>query len=376
MRPELGSSSLVRRVLLASVALAGSLAAQQPSPVVVEAAEVRELQEARRVSGEVRAARRARIAAREPGLVAEMLVREGDLVEAGAPLARLDATLLETDVTILQAERARAAAELVEAEAAAEREQRNYAVLEQLAERDAVNPKELADARSQAAVVEARRARAEGEVAVIEARARQLERRIADMTPTAPFRGWVVARHAEAGAWVGVGGPVVELISAGELEAWLDVPQAYWTALAQASGPLVLDVDTGARIEAQSWRVVPALETAGRTFPLVVALPEGAGLAAGMSLSAEVPTGARAEHLTVARDAILRGETGPYVYVAQPGAEGGHAAALTPVDVVFYAGDRAAVRSPRLSRGDLVIVEGNERLFPTAPVAPRQRDAR
>jgi multidrug efflux pump subunit AcrA (membrane-fusion protein) len=41
-----------------------------------------------------------------------------------------------------------------------------------------------------------------------------------------------------------------------------------------------------------------------------------------------------------------------------------------PVEVLFYTGERVAVRAGRLEPGELVVVEGNERLYPSAPVAP------
>ena len=90
-----------------------------------------------------------------------------------------------------------------------------------------------------------------------------------------------------------------------------------------------------------------------------------------MSVTATVPTGAEADHLTVSRDAILRSATGPYLYVAAGGGDGKPAAAvMVPVEVLFSVGDRAAVRGRDLAAGALVVVEGNERLFPGAPLLP------
>ena len=40
------------------------------------------------------------------------------------------------------------------------------------------------------------------------------------------------------------------------------------------------------------------------------------------------------------------------------------------VTVLFPEGDRFVVRSPELKEGDQVVVEGNERLFPSMPVTP------
>ncbi len=80
------------------------------------------------------------------------------------------------------------------------------------------------------------------------------------------------------------------------------------------------------------------------------------------------------ERLLVSRNAILRNEAGAFLYVARqpPGAAGGEAARAVPlrVTVSFGVGDRVVVQGAGLAEGDLVVVEGNERLFPMMPVIP------
>ena len=48
----------------------------------------------------------------------------------------------------------------------------------------------------------------------------------------------------------------------------------------------------------------------------------------------------------------------------------GNVAQLVPVGALFRAGGRVAVSSPQLRAGALTVVEGNERLFPGAPLLP------
>jgi len=183
-----------------------------------------------------------------------------------------------------------------------------------------------------------------------------------------------VSRRAEAGSWVGTGGALVELVSSDALEAWVDVPQAWFASLRASQEPLQLEFDAkpGEAVTVSSWRILPDVAAQGRTFPLIAGLPADPAIAPGMSVTASVPTGARAEYLTVGRDAILRGDTGAYVYVAKPTApDAPHTAVFVPVEVLFRNGDRAAVRAPGLAPNDLVVVEGNERLFPSAPLLPQ-----
>ncbi len=116
---------------------------------------------------------------------------------------------------------------------------------------------------------------------------------------------------------------------------------------------------------------------------MVVTLDNSFGqLAPGMSLTAWVPTGKTAKRLTVDKDAVLRNETGTaYVYVArrQGPQSSSTPAVATPVNIkeLFPVGRRVVVESRNLQDGDLVVIEGNERLFPGMPILgnPRVRDA-
>jgi hypothetical protein len=122
-------------------------------------------------------------------------------------------------------------------------------------------------------------------------------------------------------------------------------------------------------------RAVPDVAQGARTFPLIVELAPDERLAPGMTLTAQLPTGGLREALTVHRDAVLRNEVGAYVYVATPGGDdagGAYQASFAPVELLFYSGQRAAVRSPALQPGALVVIEGNERLYPSAPVIPQE----
>lgn len=374
--PSAAAAFAAAALLLASAGIAAAphASAQQmpPSPVRVDAVRKAKLREQRRVTGNVRAHERSTVATREPGLVVESPLREGDRVEKGAVLARLDARRLELDLAVLEAEKK--AAETVVAERAddAERARRDLESLRGLTERGAANPRELRDAETAASMSESRVRNAQTLVTVLDARVAVMRDRIDDMTVKAPFAGRVVARHADVGEWLGEGAGVVELVS-DALEVWLDVPQRDFAYVVQSSaGARVVSDATGRALDVPGVRVVRDVDPRSRTFPVVAPLPGDAGLAPGMSVTAWVPTADEGEHLTVDEDAVLRGETGAYVYVAAPGAtkEAPSTAVPVPVEILFVQGDRAVVRAERLAEGAMAIVEGNERLFPGAPVAP------
>lgn len=367
------ASAVLAAASLAALATAPPARAQQmpPSPVRVDPARREKIREQRRVTGNVRAQDRSRVAAREPGLVLEAAFREGDRVEKGAVLARLDATRLGLDLAVLVAEKSAADTIVAERTDDLERARRDVESLRALASRDAANPRELRDAETAASMADSRVRNARTLIDVLDARIGVVRRRIDDMTVRAPFAGVVVARVAEPGQWVGEGDVVAEIVS-DTVEVWLDVPQRDFAYVGASGGSVRIVSDaTGAAVSVPRVRIVRDVDPRSRTFPVVATLPPESGLAPGMSVTAFVPTADEAEHLTVDEDAVLRSETGAYVYVAVPGRDGSPATAQpVPVAVLFVEAGRAAVRAERLDVGADVIVEGNERLFPTAPVAP------
>jgi len=362
-------------VLFAAAGIALAAPAQTqgapPAPVRVEALRLEEVQERRRVTGEIRAARRSRVAAEEAGLVIERAVEVGDAVEAGELLVRLDATRLELELRALEAERGQTQALLEERAAARSLAERDLETLEELTQRDAANPKELADGRSAVQIALARERQAQAQIELLEARAAILTERVSDTVTRAPFGGRVVRLETELGQWLNAGTPVVELISV-ELEAWFEVPQRHFAAVQHQRGPLEVTIDaSGEALVLGDYRIVASVDSRSRTFAVAGALPMRPELAHGMSIEAWVPTGAAGSELTVSRDALMRNEVGSFVYLAMPGSEGQPAtAAPIPVEVLFSVGERVVVRGAGLRPGAPAIVEGNERLFPGAPVIP------
>jgi RND family efflux transporter MFP subunit len=344
-----------------------------PASVRVDAARLETVQEQRMVTGDLRAVRQAEVATQEPGLVLEVAVEEGQSVRRGEVLARLDARRLELDLLDIEAQLQAAAATAQERRAEAAWRQRDLETYRSAARREASNAKELYDAEAQLAIAQARVSAAEQQIAVFGARADLFRKRLNDMTIAAPFDGIVVTKHVDPGEWLAEGDAVIALISTGAIDAWLDVPQQYAGAIIGKRPRVSISIDaSGQTIESGHTRAVPRVDPKARSFSLVVRLDDPSGtMAPGMSITGWVPTGQSSERLTLSKDALLRNDAGPYVYVARRSApQGPHAAVPTPVEVLFASKDRFVVRTQGIAPDDLIVVEGNERLFPMAPITP------
>jgi len=301
-------------------------------------------------------------------------IDQGQSVKKGQALARLDAGRLEIELQQALADRAVAEADVAQKQIELEWRQRDLDNYRSLSAGGAGKARELYDAEMEVRVASAKLESSRRSVEAIGARMDLLKKRIGDMTIAAPFDGVIVSKLSEQGEWVAAGAAVAEMIATHAADAWLDVPQQFASAIMGRQPMVTVLIEaTGERLETSDLRVIPQVDPRARTFALVARLDNASGaLAPGMSVTAYVPTGAQAERLTISRDAIVRGPAGTMVYVARTTQPGAPASAM-PADVriLFSAGERLVVESPMLQPGDLLVVEGNERLFPTAPIIPQ-----
>lgn len=383
------SARAAARAVVLRGALAGALtagiavpaavtpAAAQPASAVRTAEVTREtVQEHRRVTGSLQAVSRAAVATQEPGLVTEILVDEGSVVEPGQIIARLDDRRIHAQIEELRAEHAAAKALLEQRTVELRFAEHDLGRIRSAHDRAAASDRELSETETAVGV---RRSQAEAARRAGEQVARRielLEIRLADTVIRAPFAASVVQRHTEPGEWLDAGQPVVTLVSTGPIEARLEVPERYAAALARDAGNLFVEVASDGRtVPTIDARVVMDVDPRARTFSVFVTLDNKAGeLAPGMSINAWIPTTESAEALLIPRDAVIRDGRSAFVYrVADAAAE------RAPVRVLFSWGDRLAVESASLAAGDTVVIEGNERLAPgaalavAAPAAPAPR---
>ncbi len=370
---------LMLAMCLACLGVASGAHAQGPPPAPVRLAEVisEDVAEHRMVTGELRSLRIAEVASQEAGVIVDLLVEVGMRVEAGQVLARLDNQRLVLEQQRLTAERAAAESRVAEEEASRDRWEMEVASLKEATERGASNAREQRDTEVEYRQAIARDERARQDVKVLDARLALLEHRLEDMQIVAPFPGTVTQKLTERGEWVSAGDSVCELVETDELELVLDVPQRYLPVLAQLllhekllGEHLVVGLDrAGARLAVKDLRIVPKIDDRSRTFQLVgrVRNPDDA-LASGLSVVGWVPTGTSGEHLIVPTDAIMRNDMGAYVYVARRMGPPPAKAMPATIKVLFEMPGRVVIEAASLKPGDQVVVEGNDRLYPTAPV--------
>jgi len=152
------------------------------------------------------------LSSQDAGIIGELLVREGDTVEAGAQIFRLDSERLGYGAQSAEAQRAAAAAAVRTAQADATLAERNYARGAQLA-RQGFYPRARLDADQAARdAANARLAQARREAAAVGAEAGLAEERLNDLAGTAPTAGTIEQVFHRAGEVVAAGEPIVALL--------------------------------------------------------------------------------------------------------------------------------------------------------------------
>ncbi len=172
------------------------------------------------------------------GRIFEMLVDQGDRVEAGQLLVRLDDEELQQQVEIAAANVAAGQAALERlnvdkqrAVAVSTQGEKHHARVEKLVERNAATQDEFDKAVEALAVAQAGLAAAEAaihegqeELVVAEKTLKYHQARLADTRITAPFDGLIVRRRRDSGDVVVPGSSILTLISTDRLwiSAWVD----------------------------------------------------------------------------------------------------------------------------------------------------------
>lgn len=232
-------------------------------------------------NGYVVARTKASVSSKVPGRLAYLGVEEGDVVQAGAVIARLEAAEYEAAVRQADAEVLAAEAARLEAEAGVAQATRDLERAQALAADSLIPPQMLEDARTALDVAEARlRAAAARVESARQARAAAVAN-LENTRVRAPFTGTVLRKDAEVGEVVapsvaGGGltrGAVVTMADLATLEVEVDVNEAYIAGVRRDQpAEIVLDAYPGTAFPGHVRQVVPTADRQKATVLVRVAI--------------------------------------------------------------------------------------------------------
>lgn len=340
--------------------------AAAPAPVVkgavVETVKTGLMPESVELSGTVRARTSAMVAARIPGTVVMLQVREGDRVRKGQLLARLEA-----GENMAQA--AAAASGVDEARRALDEAQARKKLADTTLERFTRLFNEQAVSRQEFDVRQTERELAIQGVARAEARLRQAQEGskaagiVADHARiTAPITGIISAKQVDLGATVFPGQPLMTIEDEGSYQLELAVPESL-AARVKTGQSLQVSLDAlGQTVQVKISEVVPAADPASRTFMARVNL-NTKGLRSGMFGRGIIPIGTEKNSLLINRRSLVeRGAMTAVWVVANDGL-----ARMRLVKAGRNVGEKIEVISG-LSDGERVVVGSIDKIIEGAKV--------
>ncbi|MCC6512169.1 MAG: efflux RND transporter periplasmic adaptor subunit, partial [Pirellulaceae bacterium] len=162
--------------------------------------------------GILRPWKEADAATAETGLIHKLLVKVGDVVRAGQPIAQLDCQAIEIQ---LETARAQATAEgrLMTAQGEVAFYTRKLEMLSKMRQKNQANELEEERARVDLRMAEGRMQSELDERRVLELQVRKLEEQLEERTIKAPIGGVVVKLHKEVGEFVAANTPQVARIA-------------------------------------------------------------------------------------------------------------------------------------------------------------------
>ena len=359
-----------------------------------------------RAVGNIRAEQRVTINAEVEGLITRVRVEEGDEVEIGDLLARIDSRGYKLEVEELEAEMSAAKEEFKKAieglrpeekekllarvrvnESALDlaiKEQNRFqklvtdgvtaqSILDEVNDRVRQTKEKLREsnaafeAAKQSRQEDIEQLRAEGKGII-----KRLEKAQLDFSKTliyAPFKGTVIHKNIEEGAFVKVGSPVLEMVSSSRLKAVLELPQSYRNKLNKLKGIDFWVKELGLKFKQRGkLRVIPDADIYSGNIRIQVELRRpNRALFPGLTLVGMMNFGVRKHVMHVPSVALVISEKGTVVYVVKESK-----AHLIPVRAYKEQNELIEIDdfTHQLSPGSELILRGSGAVFPGAKVFP------
>jgi membrane fusion protein (multidrug efflux system) len=309
-----------------------------PAPVQVVTAEARTLPRTVAAVGSLESPQMTTVASEIDGRVESLALPEGQRVEAGAALARLDTRTISAALAVAEARLANA------------RDRR--ARIEPLYSQGVASQQDYDDARAEFDSATGAR----DEIAT----------RLGKHTIRAPFAGTLGLKQVNVGQFVKSGDPIVEITPSHALELHFAVPQQYVRSVAVGQPVEGVVGRCEVRFEGAVTAIDPRVDPRTRMVGLRAAVAKATGeLVPGMAVRVRVVVAQVPNAIVVPQEAVVRQGTKHIVYTLNAKNE------AEPREVALgeFFVDGVHIVSG-LEPGATVVVAGQLKLRPGAPAAP------
>ncbi len=288
-----------------------------------------------RITGEVEAFNDITISAEEPGRVQRFFLEKGQWVRRGAPIVKLDASVLES--------------QLKDARAARELAHERYVRQKELWEKEKIGTEiQYLEAKHGA-----ERAQAQMEV---------LEERLAKTVIRSPVTGVLDDRYLEVGEMAVAGAPVVRVVATRRMKITGGIPERFASSVTVGdSAVITFDIFPGKTFRGLIRFVGNAVDERNRTFPIEIWLDNPENLVkAHMVANIQVVDQQLHNVVVVPQTAVVRSADGYLAYVVAD-RDGRKVASARKVELGAAFEGRVVIDSG-LDEGDLLISLGQQQV--------------
>jgi len=293
------------------------------------------------------------------GIVTEVFVTEWVKVKKGDPLARLDTREIEVQLERSAAAVELAKANLLQAEVAGQRADREYDRARKLKEAGLITQQNLDDAYTEREASKARIKAARAQLKVAEEDVQQVKTRLSKSLIRSPLDGMVYLRNVNVGDFVGEMGakPMFRIVDNRVLELTVNVPSGDMAAV-RVGQPLTFSTDAlpGRVFTGKVMFINPTVNEADRSVRVVAEVDNQEDLLkGGLFVQGRILTGKRGGVIKIPRSALLTWDVPggkAEVFVVE-----GEIARRLSVRTGKAAGERVEISSG-LRPGQMVITRG------------------
>lgn len=293
----------------------------------------------------------SRIVSEISGRVAKINMPEGNQVKANQTLITIDDQQIELTLKAKAAEASQAKIRygLAQSQLERSRELHNQNLISETALDSAVAWAEIQKASFE----------------LLDAERQKLQLDFDNTQIKAPYGGYTGRQLTNIGEWVTPGMPVYEMVDLSSIKITSDLPERYFGHLEIGSNVYVtVSNGSNSHIIGRVTGISPNASQETHTYPVIIEVDNSQGkLGGGMLVRVTLSLNEEFQSLAVSKDAIVRQGNQTLVYTINEGK-----AAPIPVEIKSTSGEMLAVESNMLKAGMPVVVRGNERIYPGAPV--------
>ena len=340
------------KILLLTVILvlitSGASIAQPPARVAVAKVFEKEIVRTNQMVGIVHFDKQSGISTEVSGLISNLTIVEGKVVNKGSVLARLNTDFIRQRIKISRIE-----VEQVEIQIqTAEKDLKRF---ETLYKNSATSERAYDD------LLGTYRERAkQREILIADIEKSKLE--LQKSTIRAPFKGLILQKFKDEGEWLDKGEAICTLASTEDVFVSVAVSEGL-IRYVNPGDDVILNINAlNKEITGHINNIVPVADIASKTFHIKIAVPYFNKAIQNMSATVQVPASSRMKLKMIKRDALIRNQGKDFVYTIKEGK-----AKILPITIVGYDGEFVGVNNPYIVPGMPIVIDGNDRLRPDQP---------